>query len=94
MKKKIEDYYGKKVAIYANSKEELSQLVNLHPESKRRYQNLWSYRDSNELSHAVRFDSIDDIGHCSKSWYEERGYELLPATDFIEEIEIQYPIFN
>lgn len=82
MKRKIEDYKEQKIAIYCSSKEEWDKIDNLFGKKglTRDYGDM-----SNPDNMFVDCIHINRMGTASKEWYEQKGYIVYPASDFLKE---------
>jgi hypothetical protein len=82
MKRKIEDYKKQKIAIYCSSKEEWDKIDNLFGKKglTRDYGDM-----SNPDNMFVDCIHINRMGTASKEWYEQKGYIVYPASDFLKE---------
>lgn len=81
MKRKIEDYKKQKIAIYCSSKEEWDKIDNLFGKKGL----TRDYGDINNPDNMfVDCIHINRMGTASKEWYEQKGYIVYPASDFLE----------
>ena len=80
-KRKIEDYKDQKVAIHCSTKEEWDKIVDLFdsPTVKKHY-----WEDVVNLGKSDTIN-IDGCGWSPKKYYEDEGYTIYPASDFLEE---------
>lgn len=81
MKRKIEDYKKQKIAIYCSSKEEWDKIDNLFGKKGL----TRDYGDINNPDNMfVDCIHINRMGTASKECYEQKGYIVYPASDFLE----------
>ena len=81
-KRKIEDYKDQKVAIHCSTKEEWDKIVDLFPSGRSIKKIYWQANVNNGKSDTI---NIDGCGWSPKKHYEDNGYTIYPASDFLEE---------
>lgn len=89
-KRKIEDYKDQKVAIYCSTKEEWDKIVDLFdkPSVKKEY---WV--------NFINLGKSDTINITGRGWrpkkhYEDNGYTIYPASDFLEKESVNSLLEN
>lgn len=80
--KKIEDYKDKKAAIHCSTKEEWDKIVDLLPSDKTVKGIHWQENVNNGKSDTI---NIKGYAWSPKKYYEDNGYTIYPASDFLEE---------
>ncbi|HQP00506.1 MAG TPA: hypothetical protein PL042_07900, partial [Caldisericia bacterium] len=88
-KRKIEDYKDQKVAIHCSTKEEWDKIVDLFPSNRSVKKNYWQNSVNNGKSDTI---NIDGYGWSPKKYYENEGYTIYPASDFLEEESFKFNI--
>jgi len=83
-KRKVKDYIGQNVAIYCSSKEEWDKIVDLFPSDRSIKKTYWQNSVNNGKSDTI---NIDGYGWSPKKHYEDEGYTIYPASDFLGEIK-------
>lgn len=81
-KRKIKDYKGEDVAIYCSTQEEWDKIINLFPSNKNVKIFHWQDSVNNGKSDTIK---IDRYGWSPKKHFENKGYTIYPASDFLEE---------
>ena len=88
-KRKIEDYKDQKVAIHCSTKEEWDKIVDILPSGrsveKIYWQNSVNYGKSDTIN-------IEGYGLSPKKHFENTGYTIYPASDFLEEKPFKFNI--
>lgn len=83
-KRKIEDYKNQKVAIHCSTKEEWDKIVDILP-SGRSVKKIYWQLEVNGKSDTI---NINGYGWSPKKHYEDEGYTIYPASDFLKEIKL------
>ena len=81
-KRKIEDYKDQKVAIHCSTKEEWDKIVDVLPSGRSVKKIHWQQEINNGKSDTI---NIEGYGWSPKKYYEDNGYTIYPASDFLEE---------
>lgn len=81
-KRKIEDYKGKDVAIYCSTKKEWNKIVDLLPSNKTVKKIYWQNSVNDGKSDTININGFD---WSPKKHFENKGYTIYPASDFLEE---------
>lgn len=89
MKRKIEDYKNKPAAIHCSTKEEWDKIVDLFPSYKNVKKFHWQHSVNNGKSDTI---NISGGGWSPKKRYEDKGYTIYPASDFLEEKPFKFNI--
>jgi len=90
MKRKIEDYKDQKVAIHCSTKEEWDKIVDLFPLNRRSIKKIyWQANVNNGKSDTI---NIEGYGWSPKKHFENKGYTIYPASDFLEEKPFKFNI--
>jgi len=82
MKRKIEDYKCQKVAIQCSTQEEWDKIVDLFPSDRSVKRIHWKSSVNYGKSDTI---NIEGYGWSPKKYYEDEGYTIYPASDFLEE---------
>jgi hypothetical protein len=88
-KRKIEAYKDQKVAIHCSTKEEWDKIVDLFPSGRIVKKNHWQADVNYGKSDTI---NIDGCGWSPKKYYEDKGYTIYPASDFLEEKPFKFNI--
>lgn len=91
MKRKIEDYKDQKVAIHCSTKEEWDKIVDLFPSNRSVKKNYWQNSVNNGKSDTI---NIEGYGWSPKKHYEDEGYTIYPASDFLEKESVNSLLKN
>ena len=83
-KRKIEDYKVQKVAIHCSTKEEWDKIVDLLPSGRSVKRIHWQEDVNYGKSDTI---TIKGCGWSPKKYYDDNGYTIYPASDFLEEIK-------
>ena len=81
-KRKIEDYKDQKVAIHCSTQEEWDKIVDLFPSDRSVEKIYWQANVNNGKSDTI---NINGYGWSPKKHFENTGYTIYPASDFLEE---------
>ena len=81
-KRKIEDYKDQKVAIHCSTKEEWDKIVDIFPSNKNVKKFHWHGSVNKEKSDTI---NIEGCGWSPRKHFEDKGYTIYPASDFLEE---------
>ena len=87
-KRKIEDYKDQKVAIHCSTQEEWDKIVDLFP-SDRSVEKIYWQQEINGKSDTI---NINGYGWSPKKHFENTGYTIYPASDFLEEKPFKFNI--
>lgn len=88
-KRKIEDYKDQKVVIHCSTKEEWDKIVDLLPSNRSVKKNCWQNSVNNGKSDTI---NIEGYGWSPKKHFENTGYTIYPASDFLEEKPFKFNI--
>lgn len=83
MKKQLKDYKGKDYAIHCKTQEEWDEITKLLDYGWSGGSNWLVYKEKSAIS-------AQRIGYCNIGWYENEGYTILEAKDFLEDDTPQY----
>ena len=89
MKRKIEDYKNQKVAIYCSTQEKWDKIIDLFPLNKNVKKFHWQGSVNNGKSDTI---NISGNGWSLKKHFEDKGYTIYPASDFLEEKPFKFNI--
>jgi hypothetical protein len=90
-KRKIEDYKDQKVAIHCSTQEEWDKIVNLLPSGRSVKKNCWQNSVNNGKSDTI---NIEGYGWSPKKHFENTGYTIYPASDFLEKESVNSLLEN
>jgi hypothetical protein len=88
-KRKIEDYKDQKVAIHCSTQEEWDKIVDLFPSDRSVEKIYWQQEINNGKSDTI---NINGYGWSPKKHFENTGYTIYPASDFLEEKPFKFNI--
>lgn len=88
-KRKIEDYKDQKVAIHCSTKEEWDKIVDLLPSGRSVIKIYWQNSVNDGKSDTI---TIGGFGWSPKKHFENTGYTIYPASDFLEEKPFKFNI--
>lgn len=91
MKRKIEDYKDQKVAIHCSTQEEWDKIVDVLPSGRSVKKIHWQQEINNGKSDTI---NIEGYGWSPKKHFENTGYTIYPASDFLEEESVNSLIKN
>lgn len=85
--KKLSDYIGKKIAVNCTTPEQAEEFCKLMHENGLKWITGSSLLNSTNWDCYKKntFYSIDGVQVADKQFWLDKGYEILPATDFLEE---------
>ena len=90
-KRKIEDYKDQKVAIHCSTKEEWDKIVDVLPSGRSVKKNCWQNSVNNGKSDTI---NIEGYGWSPKKHFENTGYTIYPASDFLEKESVNSLLEN